>query len=76
MRVSKGEKMERKQKITEKDKELIKLVAEGCLDAEIGNRMDIAYGTVRYRLDKLYAKTATVNRPHLVYWAFKNGLLN
>lgn len=65
----------RSKKINEKEVQLIKLIAEGWIDTEIGEQIGISNATIRYRLDKLYLKTETFNRPSLVYWACKNNVI-
>lgn len=62
--------------ITEKEKVLIQLIAEGYIDAEIKEKLNVSGATIRNWLEKAYIKTATINRPHLVYWAAKNNILS
>lgn len=73
---NKGQNMKRTKKITDREKELIKLIAEGWIDVEITEKLNISTSTVRNWLDKLYIKTDSFNRPQLIYWACKNGILN
>ena len=67
--------VKRTRKITDNEKELIKLIAEGWSIADIITKLGISTSTVRNWLEKLYIKTETINRANLVYWAFKNGIL-
>lgn len=66
----------RTREITQKEKDLLQLVANGWKDSEIQDRLSISSSTIRNRLESLYVKTETFNRPQLVYWACKNGILN
>lgn len=61
--------------ITQKEKDLLKLIANGDYDTEIKEKLCISTSTVRNRLQSMYVKTKTFTRPQLVYWACKNGLL-
>mgnify|MGYP003253021055 CR=1 FL=1 len=53
-------------RLTEKELEVVKLICEGLVDKQIGNRLNIAYGTVRNHIDKAMLKYGAQNRAHLV----------
>ena len=62
-------------KITEKEKDLLKLMANGYYDVEIKEILKISTSTVRNRLQSMYVKTNTFTRSHLTCWACKNGVI-
>ena len=68
---------EKKRKINFSDKEIeiLKLVAIGYTDQEIGNNKDISIHTVRHYINELLKKSGTVNRVHLVYWATREKII-
>lgn len=63
-------------KLTEKNIQLIKYIAQGYTDKEIAEKLEITAYTVKNVAYTLLEKTGTANRPSLVYWACKKGILN
>ena len=57
------------------ERELVVLVAQGRTNAEIAGQLDISAGTVRYRLDRIRAKTGCPRRTDLVKLALRAGLV-
>lgn len=64
-----------KRKITDKEKKILELVAEGNSDSEISELMKVTIGMVRFHLNKLLLKTSCINRTALVTWGFRNKIL-
>lgn len=62
-------------KLTERNKELIRYIAQGYTDKEIAEALNIQTATVKASLQGVYEKTGTVNRPSLVYWACIKGII-
>lgn len=63
-------------RITEQETEVIKLIAKGYTDHEIAGELNVTYNRIRGICTTLQIKTGTVNRPHLIFWASKEGLLD
>lgn len=66
---------EKKQKFSTREIDVLKLISEGLIDKEIAEILNISWQSVRYDIAKLLLKTQSTNRPHLVTWAYKNGIL-
>jgi len=52
-------------RLTRREREVVKLVAEGLLDKEIAERLGISYTTVRTHLDRSFQKLGVTNRSRL-----------
>lgn len=66
---------EKKREITQEEQKVLQHIAAGYTDHEIAEKMNIKYSAVRDYIRRLFFKTDTVNRPHLVSWAYREGLL-
>nr|DAH54491.1 MAG TPA: helix-turn-helix protein [Caudoviricetes sp.] len=64
-----------KRKITDTDKQIIEMKAQGFMDKEIAESLNIEYSTYRYRYNRLLIKMDALNAPNLVYTAFQKGIL-
>jgi DNA-binding NarL/FixJ family response regulator len=64
-----------KERITEKEKQLLMLIAEEKCNDEIARKLDISSNTIKKRRDRLMAKAGVKNTAGLIYWAMKNNLL-
>lgn len=58
---------------TDDELELLKLIAEGYTEAEIGKKIDRALPTVKWRINNLRMKLDAINLPNLIAIAFRNG---
>ena len=65
----------RERKLTLKERKMIELIALGLTDNEISEKLKLTFGQFRYMIQKTFLKTNSLNRPHLINWAFKNGIL-
>lgn len=65
----------RKIEFTERELKTIEMLASGYNDPEIAEYFKISIHTIRNILTQLYRKTNTVNRTHLVAWAFRAKLV-
>lgn len=65
----------REVKITPRERKLLEYISAGYNDNEIAELVDISYYTVRTTFARLLGKSGTVSRPHLVAWAYKEGIL-
>jgi len=61
--------------LTEREREVLRLIAAGYSAKEIAIRLEIAPRTVAGHIDHIRLKTRTRNRAHLVAYAFRSGLI-
>lgn len=62
-------------KFTQREIEVIKFCSQGLKDEEIAQQMNVTVSGVRKFITNMFVKTGTVNKPHLISWAFRNGVL-
>lgn len=67
----------KKRKITYSNREIeiINLISKGFTNREIAVKIGNSYSYVCNTFNKLLIKTRTVNKPHLVSWAYNKGIL-
>lgn len=53
-------------KLSPKQQQVIELVAEGLCDKEIGQKLNIGYGTVRSHMNLILSKLQANNRAHAI----------
>ena len=58
--------------LTERQKDVLELVAIGLTDVEIGDRLDVQPPTVRYHLALVMEKLQITSRPRAIAWAWQN----
>ncbi|MDI2131128.1 response regulator [Yinghuangia seranimata] len=61
--------------ITDREHQVLLLVAEGLSNAEIGRRLHISPGTAKTHVARLLAKLGVRDRVHLVVLAYRSGLV-
>lgn len=61
--------------LTERDKELMTLICDGCDNKEIAARLFLAEGTVRNNISRLLEKLGLKDRTQLAVFAVKNNLV-
>jgi len=59
--------------LSQREIEIIELVAEGLTNQEIATRLTISKRTVDNHVGNIYAKTGAKNRVALLNWAMDNG---
>ncbi len=59
--------------LSEREIEIIELVAAGLKNQEIAKRLEISKRTVDNHISNILTKTATENRVALVRWALQSG---
>lgn len=62
--------------LTDREREILSLLAEGLVKKEIAKRLGIAYGTVDTHVSRLYAKLNVANAPAAVSRGYEHGLLS
>ena len=62
--------------LTPREKEILQLVAQGCSNREIGERLYISEGTVKNHLSHVYAKVSARSRTEALRRARERGLLS
>lgn len=61
--------------LTEREKELLTLIAEGCDNKTIAARLFLAEGTVRNNISRLLEKLGLKDRTQLAVYAVKNNIV-
>jgi len=72
--VSRGESMSVRPLLGQREQEVLKLVAQGCTDREVGNRLYISPRTVQNHLARIREKTGLRRRSELAAWAAEHSL--
>jgi DNA-binding NarL/FixJ family response regulator len=60
--------------LTEREREVIKLVGEGLKNKQIAERLFISDITVHHHLTSIYSKLEVADRLELLIYAYRNGL--
>ena len=66
---------EKTKELTDRERNIIKYIAHGWKDEEISKEVGCAMGTLRQSVSKILEKTNVSNRPSLIFYACKNGLV-
>ncbi len=61
--------------ISEREKEVLKLIAKGYSNQEIAEKLFLSKRTVDGHKTRLFEKTGAKNAPNLIMFAIKNGLI-
>ena len=61
--------------LTERERELMTLICDGCDNKEIAGRLFLAEGTVRNNISRLLEKLELKDRTQLAVFAVKNNLV-
>ncbi len=62
-------------RLSERETAVLRLVAEGCTNAEIGRRLHIGESTVKTHLLRVFGKLEVADRTAAVTSAMRHGLL-
>jgi DNA-binding CsgD family transcriptional regulator len=60
--------------LTERERDIVALLAGGATDAQIAKRLFLSVNTVRSHLDRIRDKTGARRRPELVRYALQAGI--
>lgn len=63
------------QDMSDREREVLMLLAEGHSNQEIGDKLFIAESTVKKHVNSLYEKIGLTTRAQVVAWAWKNGIV-
>jgi DNA-binding CsgD family transcriptional regulator len=72
--VSPKEAVERSSKLTKRELEILRLVAEGGSNAEIARGLWVTEQTVKFHLANVYRKIGVANRTEAARFAYLHGL--
>jgi DNA-binding NarL/FixJ family response regulator len=61
--------------LTQRETEIVRMVASGLTNKEIASRLKITEGTVKVHVHSVYQKLRVGNRVALMRWAEGHGLL-
>jgi two-component system, NarL family, response regulator len=64
-----------RERLTAREREIVRLLAEGCSNKEIGARLAISERTVKYHVSEILARLGASNRAHAVSVARDLGLV-
>lgn len=70
------EKQEKLSQLSERETEVLRLVASGLTYKEVGNRLSLSERTVRYHMAEIMARLHLEHRSQLIAYAGKRGLQN
>jgi two-component system nitrate/nitrite response regulator NarL len=69
-----GERLERLDSLTPREREVVRLVSEGLKNKQIAQRLSVADVTVRHHLTSVFSKLEVADRLSLVVFALQHGL--
>jgi two-component system response regulator NreC len=75
-RVEKGQDVEHFQVLTDREQEILQLIAKGYSNKEIAEKLVVSVKTVETHKSKIMEKLHMKTRPELVRYALKKGLLD
>jgi len=60
--------------LTEREGEVLALIAQGLSNAEIASQLFVSRSTVKTHINQIFAKTSSRDRPQAIVYAQKHGL--
>ena len=60
--------------LTDRETEVLALIADGLSNAEIATRLVVSEATVKTHINRIFAKTAARDRAQAVRWAYQHGV--
>jgi DNA-binding NarL/FixJ family response regulator len=61
--------------LSAREAEVLKLIAQGLSNAEIGERLFLGRATIKTHVNRIFAKTGVRDRAQAVHFAFRHGLV-
>lgn len=65
----------RKTDISERQQIILRCIASGYNTVDIALDLKVSPATIHAEINSMFAKTETLNRAHLISWAYQNGIL-
>ena len=62
--------------LTEREAEVLRLIAAGRSNAEIGRELFVSEATVKTHVNRIFAKTGSRDRPQAIAYAHRRGLVD
>ena len=62
--------------LTEREAEVLRLIAAGRSNAEIGRELFVSEATVKTHVNRIFAKTSSRDRPQAIAYAHRRGLVD
>lgn len=62
--------------ITDREREVLVLIANGMSNTEIADELHLSHSTVKFHVSRLLAKLGARDRAQLVIAAYESGLMN
>jgi DNA-binding NarL/FixJ family response regulator len=62
-------------RLTERERSILRLLAEGCDNAEIGERLHVSASTVKTHVSAILGKLGVENRVQAAVWAVRHGIV-
>ncbi len=66
--------LQRPEGLTERETEVLALIAAGLSNSEIAQRLVVSEATVKTHVNRIFAKIAARDRAQAVRWAYQHGL--
>ena len=62
--------------LSEREREVLRLVAQGLSNTEVGQQLAISRSTVKFHLSSIFSKLGVSNRPELIALAYQHHLVS
>jgi DNA-binding NarL/FixJ family response regulator len=62
--------------LTDREREVLGLIGQGCTNAEIAERLFVSEGTIKTHVNHLFAKLDLRDRAAAIIFAYDNGMID